>query len=124
MPGVIPADFGDLFRTMAAVCPEDEADLSKVGINFPFFYAVAEGFIKPLQNLLTALEIEHLITGVRWIILEQMMRFLMDYIQGDVYYKIAYADHNLVRARNQMMLYNAVKAQEKELKEYIKNITE
>ena len=32
------------------------------------------------------------------------MRFLTDYIDGDLYYKIRTPDHNLVRARNQMAL--------------------
>ena len=32
------------------------------------------------------------------------MRFLADYLQGDVYFKTAYPEHNLVRARTQIKL--------------------
>lgn len=122
MPGVIPSDFGDMVRTMAATCPEDEADLSKVGLDHALFTALVEGFIPPLRKVLTSLEINHLITGARWIILEQMMRFLTDYINGDIYYKIAYPAHNLVRARNQMALYQAIKIQDAALATIVKKI--
>lgn len=124
MPGAIPGDFGDMLRTMAATCPEDEADLSKVGLDITLFTALVNGFIPPLRGLLTPLELDHLVTGARWIILEQMMRFLTDYINGDIYYKIAYPEHNLMRARNQMMLYQAIKMQEQELAEIVKKIAQ
>ena len=32
------------------------------------------------------------------------MRFLTDYLEGDVYFRTTYAEHNIVRARNQFML--------------------
>lgn len=121
MPGAIPSDFGDMMRTMAATCSEDEADLSKVGFNITRFTALVNGFIPPLRDWLTPPEFAHLITGARWIVLEQMMRFLTDYINGDIYYKTAYSEHNLVRARNQMALYQVVKMQENELVEIVKN---
>ena len=37
-------------------------------------------------------------------ILEVAVRFMTDYLDGDLYFKIAYPDHNLVRARTQMAL--------------------
>jgi len=83
-----------------------------------------EGFIPPLKSVLTDLEINHLVTGARWIILEQMMRFLTDYLNGDIYYKIACKEHNLVRARNQMVLYQAVKMQESVLLKMVQKIAQ
>ena len=32
------------------------------------------------------------------------IRFLADYLNGDVYFRTAYPEHNLVRARNQFRL--------------------
>ncbi|MFN7119266.1 MAG: phosphotransferase enzyme family protein [Saprospiraceae bacterium] len=115
MPGAIPSDFGDMLRTMAATCPEDEADLSKVGLDYQLFNALVKGFVPPLCGWLTEVEINHLITGARWIILEQMMRFLTNYLNGDVYYKINYPEHNLIRTHNQMTLYQVVKKEEQNL---------
>ncbi len=124
MPGAIASDLGDMVRTMAATCAEDEADLKKVGLDLNMFTALVEGFIPPLKSVLTDLEINHLVTGARWIILEQMMRFLTDYLNGDIYYKIACKEHNLVRARNQMVLYQAVKMQESVLLKMVQKIAQ
>lgn len=115
MPGTLISDFGDMVRTMAATCPEDEVDVHKVWLDITLFEALVNGFLKPLRGWITHLEINHLITGARWIILEQMMRFLTDYIDGDIYYKISYPYHNLIRARNQMKLYDTVKDKEEDL---------
>lgn len=123
MPGAIPADFGDMVRAMACTVGEDEADFSLVDLDETLFQALAEGFLPPLKDVITPLEIENLVTGARWIILEQMMRFLTDFINGDVYYKTAYAEHNLVRSRNQMALYQAVKKKEVKLQGMINQLT-
>lgn len=122
MPGAIPADFGDMVRAMACTEGEDEADFSLVDLDETLFQALAEGFLPPLKDVITPLEIDNLVTGARWIILEQMMRFLTDFINGDVYYKTAYAEHNLVRARNQMALYQAVKKREGYLQNMINQL--
>ena len=42
--------------------------------------------------------------GAKIMTLECGMRFLADYLQGDVYFKTAYAEHNLVRCRTQLAL--------------------
>ena len=42
--------------------------------------------------------------GAYSITLEQATRFLKDYLDGDVYFKTQYDDHNLVRARTQIKL--------------------
>jgi Ser/Thr protein kinase RdoA (MazF antagonist) len=124
MGGAIPGDFGDMVRAMAGTAGEAEADLSKVQLNDTLFRALVEGFLPPLAQVITPLEINHLVTGARWIILEQMMRFLTDYLNGDVYYKTAYAEHNLVRSRNQMTLYQAVKRKELALNSMVKEVFE
>ncbi len=50
------------------------------------------------------------------ITLEQAMRFMTDYLNGDVYYKTAYPEHNLVRARNQIALLQEIQKREAELR--------
>ena len=42
--------------------------------------------------------------GARLMTLEVGLRFLADYLNGDVYFRTAYPEHNLVRARNQFKL--------------------
>ena len=38
------------------------------------------------------------------------MRFLTDYIDGDLYFKVRSPEHNLIRARNQMKLLTDIES--------------
>ncbi len=123
MPGCLLSDFGDIARTMAASRSEDEADTDKVFFSMPVFRAICSGFIPPLRPILTQAEREVLHLAPRWIILEQAMRFLGDYLAGDVYYKIRRPLHNLERARNQLALYRSALSQEAALQESVEAAT-
>ena len=103
MPGSSLYDFGDSIRFGAATAAEDEADLSKMGLNLHLFEIYTKGFMEACPSL-TQKEIEMLPTGARILPLELSVRFLADYLDGDRYFKAAYPDHNLVRARAQMKL--------------------
>ena len=113
--GSILSDFGDMVRSMTPTFSEDEADVNKVEVVLPLFEGLASGFVPKIQAALSPVEKDHLLQGAFWIILEQMMRFLGDYLNGDVYYKVRYAEHNLVRARNQQALYQSIQKREVEL---------
>lgn len=104
MPGLAAFDFGDSIRAGATTAAEDEADLSKVHFSMPFFTAYAEGFLREAGGSLTEMEKKTLPIGAKLMTLEVGMRFLADYLNGDVYFKTAYPEHNLVRARNQFKL--------------------
>lgn len=119
MPGTLLTDFGDMVRTMVASVSEDEADLDLVSIRMDYFTALCQHFLTPLKHLLRPLEKQYLLSGAFYIVLEQMLRFLQDYLLEDVYYKIQYPKHNLVRAQNQQALFQALKVQEKQLEEII-----
>ena len=47
--------------------------------------------------------------------LELALRFLKDYLDGDVYFKTRSEDHNLVRARTQIRLVRDIEAKWDEL---------
>ncbi len=104
MPGLVAFDFGDSIRAAATTAAEDEADLSKVNFNIEFFEAYSHGFLRAAKGSLTENEILTLPDGAIMMTLEVGMRFLSDYLNGDVYFKTAYPEHNLVRARNQFKL--------------------
>jgi len=61
-------------------------------------------------------------TGVFVITFEQTIRFLSDYLMGDIYFKIYYPTHNLDRTRNQLTLLKGMLAKEKEIMEVIQRI--
>jgi aminoglycoside phosphotransferase (APT) family kinase protein len=120
--GHIPGDFGDLVRTMTPTFSEDHQDIEAVKVDPALFQAAAEGFVAPLRGVITDLEIKNLFNGARWIVLEQMLRFLGDYLAGDTYYKIRYPEHNLLRARNQLVLYRSLRENEVALNAIIQDM--
>jgi hypothetical protein len=104
MPGSTLYDFGDLVRMGAASAVEDEPDLDKVGLDLSLFEALAHGYLKAARDFLIPLEWELLPFGGKLITFEQGIRFLGDYLNGDVYYKIHHPHHNLDRARTQLKM--------------------
>ena len=103
MPGLSLHDFGDSIRFGAATAEEDERDLSKMSLDLHLFEVYTKGFLEAAAAL-TDTEVKMLPMGALSITLELATRFLKDYLDGDLYFKTAYADHNLVRARTQIKL--------------------
>lgn len=60
--------------------------------------------MKAMGKALTLEEARSLALGSIVITYETGIRFLGDYLNGDVYFKTAYPEHNLVRARTQFKL--------------------
>ncbi len=103
MPGLSLYDFGDSIRFGAATAAEDEPDTSKMSMDLHLFEVYTKGFLQAATSL-TDREVELLPVGAFVITLELATRFMKDYLDGDLYFKIAYPEHNLVRARAQMKL--------------------
>lgn len=111
MPGLTAFDFGDSIRAGASTAAEDETDLTKVHFSLALFEAYTAGFFRGAGGALTETEIRTLPVGAKLMTLETGMRFLADYLNGDVYFKTAYPRHNLDRARNQFRLVEEMEAQ-------------
>ena len=111
MPGLAANDFGDSIRFGASTAEEDEPDLSKVHFDIHLYELYVKGYLEMAREVLTPAEIDSLPWGARLMTLECGMRFLADYLQGDVYFKTAYPEHNLVRARTQFRLVKEMEEQ-------------
>ncbi len=111
MPGSALYDFGDLVRTGAVTGAEDEPDLSRVRLDLAMFDYVAHGFLDATCDVLTPIEIDHLVFGARLITYEQAIRFLGDYLNGDTYYKTHRPGQNLDRCRTQIKLLTEIEQQ-------------
>ena len=103
MPGLSLYDYGDSIRFGAATAEEDEWDLSKMTLDLEKFEIYTKGYLEACPTL-TDKEVEMMPMGALIMTLEVGLRFLTDYIDGDNYFKTAYSDHNLVRARTQLKL--------------------
>ena len=104
MPGLAAHDYGDAIRFGASTASEDETDLSKVEMSLELFTAFTEGFLSACGNRLTDREIETLPLGAKLMTLECGVRFLTDYLNGDVYFATNRPGQNLDRARTQLKL--------------------
>ena len=104
MPGIIHYDFGDAIRTICNTAAEDEKDLSKVEFNLAYYEAYEKGFLEKTKDTLFPISIKYLSLGAKTMIFIMALRFLTDYFNNDVYYKVNYPEHNLDRARNQFKL--------------------
>lgn len=122
MPGFSLYDFGDAIRFGANTAAEDERDLSKVQLSLTLFESFAKGFLSACATALTRAEVKHLAFSAMLMTYECGIRFLTDYLDGDVYFKIAYPDHNLVRARNQFKLVYEIEQHLDEMNEIVDRI--
>ena len=104
MPGLVAFDFGDAIRVAASTGEEDERDLDKVALDMDKYEAFARGFVGVLKEVLTEDEKRTLALGAIAMTVECGMRFLTDYLDGDVYFKIHYPDQNLARAKCHLVL--------------------
>ncbi|MDU4890744.1 MAG: aminoglycoside phosphotransferase family protein [Clostridium sp.] len=120
MPGLSLYDFGDAIRSGSTYAAEDEKDLDKVYVDLELFEAFTKGFIEGSAGVLTEKEIEMLPMGAKVIILEQGIRFLGDYLNGDVYYKTSYDKQNLYRTRTQLKLVADMEKKWSKLNEIVK----
>jgi hypothetical protein len=104
MPGLTLYDFGDMCRTATRPTPEDEQDLSRVGMRMDMYEALVRGYRSAAGSFLLPAEIGQLAFSAPLITFETGIRFLTDYLQGDVYFKTRRPGHNLDRCRVQFKM--------------------
>jgi Ser/Thr protein kinase RdoA (MazF antagonist) len=109
MPGYIHYDLSDAVRTVANTSVEDEPDLNKIAFNTDLFAAFSRGFLGEIKQSLTIAEIDSLALSLPLLPFLMGLRFLTDYLQGDVYYKTHFPGHNLQRARAQFQFIRCIK---------------
>ncbi len=122
MPGLSIFDFGDAIRFGANTGAEDEVDLTKISCDLELFHAFAKGFMQGCGGKLTQVEIDLLPMGAKIMTLECGMRFLTDYLQGDVYFKTHRDGHNLDRCRTQFELVRDMERKWNTLSSIIKEL--
>lgn len=119
MPGLSIFDFGDSIRFGANTATEDEKDLSKVSLDLDLFELYVKGYLTGCEGSLTDTEISMLPHGAKTMTLECGMRFLMDYLEGDVYFRIHREEHNLDRCHTQMALVQDMERKWKEMNDIV-----
>ena len=120
MPGLMGHDFGDAIRFAANRVAEDCPEADRAGVDLEVFRAFAEGFLSKTAGTMTVLERETLPVSCLCLTAELAARFLTDYLDGDRYFKVLSADHNMVRTRCQMALARDMLGQMEEMKQIVR----
>ena len=115
-------DFGDAIRSYTNTGKEDDTDLNRVSMDINIFRHYTEGYLSERGATMSANEKEWLAFAGLYITFEQVLRFLMDYIDGDTYYKTAYPEHNLVRTRAQYRLLQSMEEQYPTMQRIVKEL--
>ncbi len=124
MPGLALHDFGDMVRTATSPTAEDEQDLASVSMQLPFFQALVQGYLSAAGTFLTTAEKRLLPLAGKVIAFEQAVRFLNDYLAGDMYYKVSHPMQNLYRCRTQMKLVQSMEAQEEVMYAIVESVSD
>lgn len=119
MPGSALYDFGDMVRTAALTTREDDPDPANIGVRLDRFEALVKGYLST-ATFLNEHEVANLAFAGKLLTLECGIRFLTDYLQGDVYFKITRPTHNIDRCRNQFAFVKAIEDKMVEMEEIVK----
>lgn len=118
MPGSIVYDFGEGIRSGVATTKEDEQDLDKIKVDMARFEAFTKGFLEKSKSIITKEELELLPLGAWMMTYENLLRFLADYLNGDIYFAVNpdIEDHNLIRVKAQMEILKQLEQNEDKMK--------
>lgn len=119
MAGKFISDLGDMMRTYLCASSENEPDMDKIFIRIEYFEAIVEGYLKEMGSILTSTEKDLILFSGKYLIYMQALRFLTDYLNGNVYYPVSYPEQNLVRTANQFKLLSEFFNKEKILQDIV-----
>lgn len=109
MPGFLMNDFGDMVRTCCSNLSEDSSELSQMIVRFDIFEGLVNGYVETFGDEMTKVERKSLVVGAQLLSFINGVRFLTDYINGDIYFGTSYAKQNWNRAANQLSLFHLLK---------------
>ncbi|TKG95827.1 aminoglycoside phosphotransferase family protein [Puteibacter caeruleilacunae] len=115
-------DYGDAMRSYTNTGLEDDENLDNVSMDIEIFKAYTKGYLEETKSFISPSELEYLAFSAKYITYEQVLRFLMDYIDGDNYYKVKSTEHNLVRTKAQYKLLQSMEEQFEQMQAIVKEL--
>lgn len=108
MPGYFIYDLGDMVRTFVSPVSEEEKDISRIAFRNDFYQALLDGYMSEMKDCLLPQEQAAIPFAGMMMTYIMAIRFLADFLNGNVYYQIHYPEQNLVRATNQLKLVRCI----------------
>ena len=122
-PGLVHYDIGDCLRSGCNPLGEETKDWEAVSFELEFARAILQGYLSVARSFLTENDYKYLYEGIRLIAFELGLRFFTDYLEGNIYFKIQYPEHNLTRALVQFKLAESIESQETAMLSIIQNLS-
>jgi len=122
MPATILYDFGDMVRFNCNTAREDIPDIDSIHFKMDIFKGIAEGFLQETTSFLKITERKNLVFGGLFFTWIQAVRFLTDYLMGDVYYRTDHPEHNLDRTINQLTYLKLMEDKRADMERIIEKI--
>ncbi len=91
-------------------------------MQFPMFEALVRGYLASAGDFLTKAEKQFLAFSGKLITFEIGIRFLTDFLSGDVYFKVHREGHNLDRCRTQFKLVESIEQQEEQMNRLVESL--
>jgi hypothetical protein len=120
-PGLVHYDIGDCLRSGCNPLGEETEQWEQVHFEPDLCRAILGGYLSWAKGFLMASDYDHLYEAVRLIAFELGLRFLTDYLEGDVYFKVNHREHNLLRALVQFKLTESIESQAAGLRAIIRD---
>ena len=122
-PGLVHYDIGDCLRSGCNPLGEETKDWETVSFQLELARSILQGYFSVAKDFLTDNDYEYLYAGIRLIAFELGLRFFTDYLEGNIYFKTQYPEHNLTRALVQFKLTESIESQETAMLNIIQNLS-
>ena len=122
-PGLVQFDIGDCLRSSCNPLGEETDRFDEVRFDLDLCRVILEGYLPEVAAFYTPADYAYVYDGLRTLAFEMALRFFTDYLEGDVYFKTRYPEHNLNRAMVQFRLLESIEAQEREIRQLIETMT-
>jgi hypothetical protein len=122
-PGLIHYDIGDCLRSGCNLIGEETQDWEKVYFDLDLCENILQGYLKTAKAFLTENDYQYIFSAIRLITFELGLRFLSDYLANNVYFKVNYPEHNLMRALVQFQLTKSIESQEENINKIIEKLS-
>ncbi len=118
-PGLVHYDFGDALRSLCNRAGEEAKNLSDVTFDLDLCDAFVQGYMIYAKEFLSSSDRRYLYESVRLITFELGLRFFQDYLAGNVYFKVRFAEQNLHRAQVQFKLCESIEIRKRQIKQLL-----
>ena len=121
-PGLVQYDIGDCLRSGCNPLGEETEKWETVRFEPDLCEAILRGYITVAREFLTGYDYDYLYDAVRLIAFELGLRFLTDFLEKNVYFKVKHPEQNLARALVQFRLVESIESRKETICDIVRDL--